>query len=275
MSAIDKGQVSKNAAEVYEDFFLPALFQPWARPVVAAAQIRSGDRVLDVACGTGVLARAALEEVGPSGAVVGLDVNTGMLDVAKVKAPSIEWREGKAERLPFETATFDKVVSQYGLMFFDDKIVALKEMARVLKPSGRLVVAVWDSLDNTPGYAAMTGLLRRLFGDDAARGLEAPYSLGDKAQLRRLFERAGLVDADLQTRPGTAQFASLEAWVHTDIKGWTLADVINGEPYERLLTEAKKDLSPFVDAKGQVVFEAPAHFVMWQKQDAEQAVQAP
>jgi ubiquinone/menaquinone biosynthesis C-methylase UbiE len=173
----DKGQVSKNAAEIYEEFFVPALFQPWTSRVADAAQVQAGQRVLDVACGTGVLARTVAERVGPAGSVVGLDVNAGMLAVAKRQAPQIEWQDGIAEDMPFDNDSFDAVVSQFGLMFFEDKCAAIKEMARVLRPGGQLVVAVWDSLENTPGYAIMVDLLQRLFGDKAANGLRAPYSL--------------------------------------------------------------------------------------------------
>jgi len=130
MSTDERGQVTKSAAEVYEEFFVPALFQEWASRVTDAAGLRAGQRVLDVACGTGVLARAAAERVGPAGAVVGLDVNDGMLGVARRRAPQLEWRPGRAEALPFEDRSFDAVVSQFGLMFFEDRAAALAEAIR-------------------------------------------------------------------------------------------------------------------------------------------------
>ena len=113
-------------------------------------------------------------------------------------------------------------------------------MARVLKPEGTLAVAVWDSLEHTPGYAAMTELLRRLFGDEAAEGLTSPYSLGDKAGLLALFRDADMPDAEIKTQTGTARFASVEAWVHTDIKGWTLADMIDDEQYRPAARRGRK-----------------------------------
>ena len=265
MSDIDRGQVSKSAAEIYEEFFLPALFQEWAKPVITAAEIKSGESVLDIACGTGVLARTSLEYVGSTGSVIGLDINEGMLNVAQAKTPAIEWRKGQAEHLPFDDNSFDVVVSQFGLMFFEDKVAALKEMGRVLKSEGRLAVAVWDSLENTPGYAAMTELLRRLFGDETAKGLESPYSLGNKTELDALFSSANIHNIEIKTQMGTAQFASIEAWVHTDIKGWTLADMIDDKQYSFLLAEAKKELAPFITSTGEVKFDAPAHIVVWHK----------
>ena len=261
MSAIEQGQVIQSAAEVYEQFFLPALFQQWAAPVVAAAKIDAGQRVLDVACGTGVVARLAAEQVGAAGQVVGLDVNTGMLAVARQTAAQIEWREGQAEALPFADDSFDAVVSQFGLMFFMDRILAIQEMMRVLRPGGTLAVAVWDSLDNTPGYAAVVVLLQRLFGEEAADGLRMPYVLGETAVLHQLFSQAGYPQIALDTYLGKARFPSIESWMYTDIKGWTLADMIDDAQFAELLTEAAVELRPFLNADGTISFTAPAHIV--------------
>ena len=261
MVDMDRGQVNTRAAEIYEDFFLPALFQDWASRVADAAQVRPGQRVLDVACGTGALARVVAERVGDGGSVVGLDVNVGMLAVAERKAPHIEWRRGGAESLPFDASSFDVVVSQFGLMFFEDQKAAIREMIRVLRPGGHLVVAVWDTLENTPGYAAMVDLLRRLFGESVANGIRVPYNLGDTQVLSDLFANAGLSAAEITTHEGLARFPSVEAWVYTDIKGWVLADVLDDDQFALLLEEAQQVFSPYVIADGSVAFDAPAHIV--------------
>jgi SAM-dependent methyltransferase len=255
------GQVIGSAAEVYEEFFIPALFGEWAPRVADAAMIAPGQRVLDVACGTGVLAREAAERVGTGGHVVGLDINAGMLEVARHKAPQVEWRQGPAEALPFDSESFDAVVSQFGLMFFRDRQAAIQEMVRVLRPGGRLVVAVWDALENTPGYAAVTELLLRLFDDEAADALRAPYVLGDARVLRSLFSGMGVRDLEIQTQQGTVRFPSIQSWVYTDVKGWTLADMISDAEFELLAEEAESALQPFVMAQGTVAFSAPAHIV--------------
>jgi ubiquinone/menaquinone biosynthesis C-methylase UbiE len=261
MSALETGQVTRNAAEVYEEFFVPALFQQWPPRVAEAAGIESGQRVLDLACGTGVLARTVAERVGPTGSVVGLDLNDGMLAVARQQAPTIEWRQGRAEALPFDDDSFDAVVSQFGLMFFEDRRTALQEMLRVLRPGGRLAVAVWDALEHSPGYAAMTELLQRLFGDQAANALRAPFVLGDPQLLQRLFAEAGLPEARITTQAGTASFPSLESWIYTDVKGWTLADLLDDAQFAHLLNEAQSALQPYVTVGGTVAFDAPAHIV--------------
>ena len=150
METVELGQVSAAAAEVYEAFFVPALFAQFAGPVADAAALGAGQAVLDVACGTGVLARELRRRTGAEGRVVGLDRNAGMLAVARRSAPGIDWREGMAERLPFADGSFDAVVSQFGLMFFEDRRAALAEMWRVVRPGGRLAVAVWDAPNVRP-----------------------------------------------------------------------------------------------------------------------------
>ncbi len=262
MSEASKGQVNTGAAEVYDAFFLPALFGQWPERVAEAAQIQPGQRVLDVACGTGVLARAAAARANPGGSVVGVDINEGMLAVAARNAPRIQWQRAPAEALPFADNRFDRVVSQFGLMFFEDRAAAVSEMVRVLRPGGRLAVAVWASLEETPGYAAITQLLERLFGAEVAEGLRAPYCLGERAQLHALFADAGAQAPEVRTLEGTARFPSIESWIYTDVKGWTLADMIDDRQYETLQREAKGALARFVAPDGSVSFAAPAHLVI-------------
>jgi SAM-dependent methyltransferase len=257
-----RGQVIRSAAEVYDQFFLPALFQDWADPMVRAASIRPGQQVLDVACGTGVLTVAVAESVGPGGEVIGLDINEGMLDVARKRSSQIDWRQGRAESLPFEDERFDAVVSQFGLMFFEDRRGAIQEMVRVLRPGGRLAVAVWDSLENTPGYAKVTELLARLFDAEMAAALEAPFILGDRRDLEPLFAGQMLDNLRIETLEGIARFPSIESWMYTDVKGWTLADQLDDEQFDLLQRAAREELKPFVgEDDGTVRFRAPAHIV--------------
>lgn len=259
MNEHERGQVATSAAGIYEEFFVPALFAGWPAHVLSAAGVQAGDAVLDVGCGTGVLAREAVTRVGASGAVTGVDVNEGMLAVARQKAPAVTWKTGPAEALPFPAGSFDRVVSQFALMFFAEPVRALAEMGRVLRPGGVIAVAVWDTLAATPGYAVVAEVLDEVFGPEVAQSIQAPYALGETAKLRSLFAEAGLNDVTIETVTGTACFASIEAWMYTDIRGWTLADVIDDEGYERLKRQAPQKLSQFARADGSVAFPAPAH----------------
>ncbi|HEX5093658.1 MAG TPA: methyltransferase domain-containing protein [Burkholderiales bacterium] len=253
-----RGQVRASAAEVYDEFFVPALFAEWAPRVLEAARVARGRQVLDVACGTGVLALAAAAR---GAAVTGLDMNPGMLAVARRHRSDVAWREGRAESLPFEDASFDAVLCQFGLMFFEDRVAALREMRRVLRPGGRLVLAVWATLAETPGYAAMVELLRRLFGEETAGALYAPYSLGDEQVLHGLLSQAGMPQASIETREGAARFPSVADWVRTDIKGWTLADRIDDSQYARLQEAAAGALAHLAGPDGVVVFDHPARLI--------------
>ena len=257
----DAGQVTRTAAEVYDELLPRALFNEWAPRVTELAGLKPGMRVLDVACGTGVLSLVAAELVMPDGSVVGLDLNPGMLDVAMRKAPHIDWHEAPAEAIPFDDATFDAVVSQFGLMFFQDKALAIREMLRVLRPAGNLAIAVWDSLENVTGYGAVTRLLSRLFGDSVAESLRAPYSLGDVQNLSSLFSDAGIPDIKITTLEGKARYPSIRYWMEADIRGWTLADVLDDGQFERLASEAETELARFVINDGTVEFSSPAHIV--------------
>jgi SAM-dependent methyltransferase len=256
-----KGKVSRFAAEVYEDFFVPALFSPWAGRTADAAHLAAGQAVLDVACGTGVLAREAVERVGPSGSVIGLDRNEEMLAVARRTSFRVDWQHGVAEDLGFVDGAFDAVVSQFGLVFFDDRIAALREMWRVLRPTGRLAVTVWDQLEHSPGYADLRALVERLFGNRVARELEVPFTLGDPRALGMLFEEAGVTRAEVATLGGWARFPSLKSWIQTEIRGWTLAEMIDDAQLDLLAQQAELDLRSHVGPDGIVIFRCPALIV--------------
>jgi SAM-dependent methyltransferase len=235
--------------------------EEWAPQVADAAGIRPGERVLDVACGTGVLARAAASRAGPTGAVTGLDLNRGMLAVAARLSPTLQWHQGAADALPFRDQSFEVVVSQFGLMFFPDPAAALREMMRVLVPGGRLAVAVWASLADTPAYAAEVALVDRLAGSAAADALRAPFDLGDPTRLAELCATAGIPVVHIGFRQGRGCFPSIRIMVEADLRGWfpLMGIVLREDLIAEILRHAEVELQPFVTHEaGGVAFASPA-----------------
>jgi len=257
----------RNPAMIYDELFVPALFARWGPRVAEAAAVGAGDRVLDVGCGTGVLACAAAERVAPDGHVVGIDPSEQMLAIARGKRADVDWQTGSAEDLPFNNASFDAVVSQFALMFFERKSVAVGEMLRVLRPrGGRLAVAVWDALDRVPGYLALMESLRALFGPSIADAMQAPFTMGDPVALRKLFADAGAREAEVQRHTGSVRFASIDAMVNTERACvWTLGGMLDEQQFAQLRQAALHALRPFVQHDGSVEFECPALIVSWVK----------
>lgn len=259
---MSESQVSAQveAARAYEALFVPALFGQWAPRVADAARLKPGQRVLDVACGTGVLAREAYARVAPAGHVAGVDSNRGMLVVAAEMAPDVDWRLGTAEALPFADESFDTVVSQFGLMFFGDSPGALREMRRVLRPGGHLAIAVWNSLESIPAYAAEVELLERLAGTAAADAVRAPFVLGDRHRLIQLLSEAGMAEIQVRTQQGMAHFPSVRVMLEAEVRGWLPVWGIHLSEVEidHILRQGEDVFRAYTTAAG-MVFETSAH----------------
>lgn len=256
-SPIPGGQVSTSAAQIYEKSLVPALFGQWVEPMLDSVNPVEGDRLLDVGAGTGVVARAALTRVGETGSVVALDPNEGMLAVAKRLAPALDVRRGVAEDLPLGDDEIDCVTCQFALMFFADRARAISEIARVTRPGGRVAVATWAAVEELPGFAAMVDLFGDELGDWAAAAMRAPFCIGRPDELGDLL-RPTFPDVAVVRLEGEACFASLDDWLHTEIRGWTLSERVDDEQYERLGRAAVERLNEFVDDDGCVRFAAPA-----------------
>jgi len=257
------GQVSEDAAKIYEDVYLPALFREWCPLVVEAANIQKGHRVIDVACGTGALAIAVSDHIGTEGTTVGIDINEGMLNIAQSKSSSVDWINAPAEALPFEDDHFDCAVSQFGLMYFENQELAIREMMRVLHPGGSLAVVVWDELEHNPGFAAENKIWQQVFAEES--GDESPNNLGDKIVLENLFESSGVTNVQITTHQRTARFVSIESWIHTGAKGWTDDDAISDDQLKLLLKTAEEELTRFRTVGGAATFQTSAHIVTARK----------
>ena len=213
MTDEQRWHLAGTAPEIYAEHLVPAVFAPWAPVLLDAAAVGIGHTVLDVACGTGVVAAAAVERVGPSGAVTGVDINPGIIAVA-ARTQGVRWAQADAARLPFPDGGFDRVLCQAGLQFVPDRLGALREMRRVLRPGGRVALLVWRALHHSPGFAALADALQAVVGPEAAAVMRAPFVFGDDPRpLVTLLDSAGFGDVDVQARAGTVRFASVEAFV--------------------------------------------------------------
>jgi ubiquinone/menaquinone biosynthesis C-methylase UbiE len=217
MAQQERWQLAAGAAANYERYHVPVVFGPLAEELVELAGPRPGERVLDVACGTGIVARRAAERLGGHGRVVGLDINPAMLDVARsaaaAKELAIEWREGSALAMPFADGAFDVVFCQQALQFFPDRAAALREMHRVLATGGRLALGVFRSIEHRPEVAALAAALERHVGPEAGATRRAVTALGDAGELERLITGAGFRTVEIRAVVKTQRDASVEDYL--------------------------------------------------------------
>lgn len=211
----EQWQLERASAEAYERYAVPSWSGPLAEQLVAQARPRDGERVLDVACGTGIVARLAAQRVGARGAVTGVDVNEGMLAVARAQDASIDWRQGDVEALPPADGAVDLVLCQQGLQFFGRRAAALAEMRRVLAPGGRIALSVMRPIAFNSGWGALADALARHAGPEAGAMMRAPFPDWDAAELRELVTSAGFDDVRVLIAVASARYpspAELVAW---------------------------------------------------------------
>jgi len=272
----DQGQwqIAGNAAETYEHALVPAVFAPWAPKVVALANPRPGESVLDIACGTGVVTRLAAQQVGRSGKVVGLDLNPGMVAFAASITPSdsptdapITWQEASATDMPLPDATYSIVYCQLGVQFFPDRSAAMREMYRVLVPGGRLGLMVWQGIHYAPGFGALADALARHISSEAAGIMRAPFALAEAEQLRALVAEGGFRDITIQSVTGTVRFPSISRFVQDYVRGSPLSGhvaKVSDESRAALVSDVDKALTSYVSEEG-LTFPIKAHLASAKK----------
>lgn len=253
----ERWQLGGASAELYERYLVPAVTLPWAVDLVDRVGVRRGDRVLDVACGTGAVARVAAESVGDGGRVAGLDVNRGMLAVARSLQPAgagIEWHEGSALELPFDDREFGVVLCQLGLQFFPDRPAALLEMRRVSTPGGRVAASVFTAIDRNPATHALSDALDRHLGEGASLAKRNEHSLADPEELRALFDTAGFAEVRVETVARTVRFASAAEYVRIQFAATPVAALLSDrEPSARqrlvdlVSADVSASLAPYVN----------------------------
>jgi SAM-dependent methyltransferase len=208
--------IGLQAAERYERDLVPS-FQPWSERLVDAAAPSAGERILDVACGTGMVARIAAPRLGAGGSIVGIDHSADMLEVAKISSagiqPAIDWRRGDAEELPFPDSIFDLAVCSQGLHFFRDPIGALREMHRVLVPGGRVALGVWRRIEHQRGLRRIVEGLERYLSPPDVRAMRAIAAPWDREELRDLVDEAGYRGVRLRLDIGPVRWSSMDECV--------------------------------------------------------------
>lgn len=262
-----------NPAESYERYFVAPLFAPCAARLVELIAPSPGARVLDLACGTGIVARHVTPRVGATGSVTGIDINPHMLTVARAAAENegvgIDFREGRAEALPFADGSFDLVTCQHAFQFFEDRAAAAREIQRVLAPGGRVAIATWQGLSQHPFYAEVDTLMKQRFG---ISGVGQIFALGDAGALVSLLRDAGLVDVAVEPMsitsvfPNAAQFLAME--IDIDVAAVPSMQQMSPEERRTVVEELQKELSPSLQRymlDGQVRMEFHAQLATGQK----------
>lgn len=263
MTRHEQWHLTAEAAELYERTVARHILGPWAPLLVEAIHVAAGERVLDVACGTGVVARIAAQRVGPTGRVVGIDLNPGMIRVAQsLPAPSgatVEWFERSALDLRLEDACFDVVLCQQGLQFFPDKALALQEMRRVLDRNGRLALSVWNS---TGLYNSAVGeALARFTSDETAVRFCASRQAPAREELQRLAMAAGFSDVEVHVGRINVRLPRLDQFTLDHLAATPVAPVIAAagpEARKNIGTCVMKQLERYADDDG-VIYPEETH----------------
>jgi ubiquinone/menaquinone biosynthesis C-methylase UbiE len=200
--------------ETYEQYIVPTWMADWSSDLIEAGGVGPKKRVLDAACGTGIIARKAAGLVGAGGRIAALDFNEGMLRVAREcaareGATGIEWYQSDVSHMPFSTGEFDTVLCQQGLQFFPDKASALQEMKRVLAPEGRLALSVWGRPEKSPHVLVIFDVFSEFFGEDSTTIFRVACSLSNHQVLQNLVQDAGFSDIHIRYGVKIARHPSL------------------------------------------------------------------
>jgi len=252
-------------AHIYERHSVSRFGLMWAHDLIDHVPLAAGQQVLDVACGTGAVTRLVAERVGSTGRVIAVDVDATMLGIGRsvVRQPSTAWVQAEAPELPFNERVFDLVLCQQGLQFFADRLQALREMRRVLRPGGRLGISCWRSAEDSPPYAAIERALGRRLGRE--RATLPRFALSDGPQLRTLIEEAGFCEVRLDPRTLVVEWPSTELFVRAITSGAPTMMGALGEQNDAELSaisaEVETEMHAFLHENGALRFPMGNHHV--------------
>lgn len=254
---LNQWQVEGDTPEAYERYLVPALFQEAAEKLIQHAAIQPGERVLDLGCGTGIVARVAAEHLGNGENVTGVDINPGMLDVARsVSAethPGIEWQQGSAEDLPLARSSFDVVLSQQAFQFLENRETALKEIHRVLRPGGRLVFSVFRSIEHNYTYRPLIEAFRRHGGDNLGTMMNSPFQEWTREGLREMVTEAGFTQADITISLVTARFPTVPDYIQQELSSSPMSELVStmaDDVRQAIARDTSAGLSDYIDDRG-------------------------
>ena len=245
--------ITDDLVRTHEQYLVPAIYSQWASRVADIAEIEVGQEVLDVACGTGSLARAAQLETGLKGKVVGLDLSEKMLAAARRHSQLIEWRLGDAALMPFDDNRFDRVMCQFSFMFISNRVATIKEMLRVCKPDGLVILAIWGPLQPASAYDDLIKMMRQVSGEPAARKLATPWDLGKPGVMDSLLISSGVNEYECHERVGLARYESLQAFLEAHLRLADEYDSLDNAAFEKILETANIKLHSHLSAHRQLL----------------------
>jgi ubiquinone/menaquinone biosynthesis C-methylase UbiE len=252
-------QLGGDSPLAYNTYIVDVFLQDYTRRLVEAAAIKPGMRVLDIACGTGIVTRLVAEKVRPTDYVAGLDLNAGMLEQARGSSENfaaIDWCEASVTNMPFTDASFDLMFCQHGLQFFPDKAAALAEMHRVLTPGGQLLLSVWRSIEHCPWQSAIADAVGHHVGSEAATLIRSAFNFGDSEQLRQTIVSAGFSNVEVRVEAETIRHGSLAEYVPGYISATPIAGRVAGldvAVQQKIVSDVRDALAAYLIGDGLAV----------------------
>lgn len=242
-------------ARLFDQLLEPSIFTPWAQQLLQRVVLQPGQRVLDVACGTGAVARQAAALLHGTGRVVGVDLTPAMLSVARRHpgASGIEWITADALAIPLPDASFDVIACQHGLQFFSDPVAGLAEMARLVRPGGQLVLATWGHPARNPWFQAQLGAFRDECWMPQTQLLLGACRLGEAEDVATLARRAGLHPRTCELASGPLHLPSVSRILELMVNAPPLAPLwaqATEEQRNRVVASLHADLSSYVRGDG-------------------------
>ena len=268
MTTSTQWQLAEKSAERYQTILTPTILGPFARALVEFAALQESESVVDVGCGTGAAARYAAELVGAAGSVIGIDVNPGMLAVARSLpaglGATIEWREANVTNLPLPDDNVDVVLCAQTLQFLPAKQASLAEMQRVVKPNGRIVLSLWCDISENPYFDALVDTIAKQLGPETAVGLQSAFALTDVNEIETLLDAAGSQQRISTTAQLNLPFPDLATFIPCHISATPMAagfDKATPNVQQTIIRDIVEQMKPYEkNGRHQIPFRS--HLIM-------------